>query len=271
LRPVNPVGAREQDPYTARQQDPPSEYPEPTIVAPARRTPAPAPQVARPATFPPAAAPVAKTPAAAPTPPKTKSAKVPVQKAPPGPDFFTRVKSIAAGFAPAFEGVSRSLRSLTPPAMPKQKAIVLWASVGVVLLLAIGATTYFLTRGPAPTGTVVIDAAPWATVTAIQNDSGTAQTLPSPASTPLSLALPAGNYQFMLTGPNSKVATVNVRVDVGGVAVAPTARFPTVTVEEYFEQYLGSALAVPPAPDSAAPAPDAAHPAPPPTSTGGNK
>ncbi|HKE83727.1 MAG TPA: protein kinase [Vicinamibacterales bacterium] len=265
LRPVNPVGARERDPsYAARQQDPSLGDAEPTIVAPARRTPAP--RVARPAAIPPAEAPVAKTPAA-PAPTKAKSAKVPVQKAPPGPDFMTRMKSIAA---PAAEAVSKSLRSLTPPAMPKQKAIVLWASVGAVLLLAIAATTYFLTRGPVPTGTLVIDAAPWATVTAIQNDSGTAQTLPSPASTPLLLVLPAGNYQVTLTGPNSKVATINVRVDVGGVAVAPMARFQTVTVEEYFEQYLGSGLAGLPAPESPA-APASAQSAPPPTSTGGNK
>jgi hypothetical protein len=268
LRPINPLGAREQDPaYTGRQQDPPSGYSEPTIVAPARRTPAPTPQVARPATVPPAAAPVARTPAV-PTPPTAKPAKVPVQKAPPGPDFVTRMKSIAAGLAPA---VSKSLRSLTPPAMPKQKAVALWASVGALLLLAIGATTYFLTRGAVPTGTLVIDAAPWATVTAIQNDSGAAQTLPSPASTPLSLALPAGNYQVTLTGPNSKVATINVRVDVGGIAVAPMARFQAVTVEEYFEQYLGSALAGVQAPESSAPASAAAQPPSPPTSTGGNK
>src|SRR5262245_8725340 len=111
LRPVNPVGARERDPsYAARQQDPSLGDAEPTIVAPARRTPAP--RVARPADIPPAEAPVAKTPAA-PAPTKAKSAKVPVQKAPPGPDFMTRMKSIAA---PAAEAVSKSLRSLTPPA-----------------------------------------------------------------------------------------------------------------------------------------------------------
>jgi hypothetical protein len=95
----------------------------------------------------------------------------------------------------------------------------------------------------------VIDAVPWATVSAIQDESGNPQTLPSSPSTPLSVTLPAGSYHVTLTGPppESKVVTVTVRVDVNGVAVVPITKFQTVTPEQYFEQYLGSTTASAPA------------------------
>jgi hypothetical protein len=55
--------------------------------------------------------------------------------------------------------------------------------------------------------------------------------------------VPAGGYRVTLTGPppESKVVTVDVRVDMNGVAVVPITRFQTVTPEQYFEQYLVSA------------------------------
>jgi hypothetical protein len=124
--------------------------------------------------------------------------------------------------------------------------------------VVIAATAYFLTRGPVPTGTLVVEAAPWGTVTSIRAENGREQPLPADLSTPLSVALPEGPYQISLTGPNSKTATVSAHVTVGGVAVAPIARFDTVTVEQYFEQYLGgSAPPIEPAPAAAA-APPAA-------------
>jgi hypothetical protein len=124
-----------------------------------------------------------------------------------------------------------------------QKAPALWVGAGIVAVVAFGAGAYLLTRGPVPTGMVVIDAVPWATVTAIKAQNGTLQSLPASASTPLSVALPAGTYEITLTGPApaSPVATVTVQVGVGGVSVIPLQRFQTMTAEEYFEQYLGSA------------------------------
>jgi hypothetical protein len=55
--------------------------------------------------------------------------------------------------------------------------------------------------------------------------------------------LPAGTYQISLAGPppESKKETVTLRVDVGRTNVVPITRFPSLTVEEYFEQYLGGA------------------------------
>jgi hypothetical protein len=121
-----------------------------------------------------------------------------------------------------------------------------------------------------PTGTLVIEAAPWGTVTGIRTASGKEQTVPAGASTPLSIAVPAGTYQVTVTGPNSKTATVTAQVGVGAIAIAPIARFDTVTVEQYFEQYLG-ALAV--SSDAAAPAPaaDAASAPATPAAAGGNQ
>src|SRR6185295_11391172 len=120
-------------------------------------------------------------------------------------------------------------------------------------------------------GTLVIEAVPWATVTAIRADNGSDQALPAEASTPLSIALPEGTYQITLTGPTSKTATVTAHVSVGGVAVAPTARFETVSVEQYLEQFLGGSAGTPTEP--AAPAADAAAPpaAPAPAPAGGNR
>jgi hypothetical protein len=120
-----------------------------------------------------------------------------------------------------------------------------------------------------PTGTLVIEAAPWGTVTGIRTEGGKEQELPAEKSTPLSVALPEGTYQITLTGPGSTTATVTARVSVGGVAIAPLTRFDSVSVEQYFEQYLGGSAA--PA-ESAAPAPAAdAAPAPAATPAAGGK
>jgi len=230
LRPVAP-------PIEAKQ-DPPSVIAEPTIIAPSRRTPPPA---------------VAKQPVNAPAP-KAPAQKMPVQKGPSGPDLLTRIKTAVAPMA-------RSLQSI-PATLPKGKTgtiVAIAAGVGVV---AIAATAYFLTRGPLPTGTLVVEATPWATVTAIRAENGGEQMVPAEASTPLSIALPEGTYQITLTGPGSKTSMVTAHVTVGGIAVAPMARFESVTVEGYFEQFLGGSAAastepVPQAPAGAAPTPAA--------------
>jgi hypothetical protein len=268
LRPVTPAPYQtrpQAPPPTNRVQDPPSAVSEPTIIAPSRRTPAPITQTAKPATIPPPVPPAAPT---APPPvaqqqakspiQKAPAQKVPVQKAPSGPDLVTRIKS-AVG--PAAESIVRSAQSIVPPGKTRMVA----GTAAVVVVIAIAATAYFLTRGPLPTGTLVIEAAPWGTVTAIRAENGREQAVPPQASTPLSIALPEGTYQITVTGPDSKAATINAHVAVGGIAVAPMARFDAVTVEQYFEQYLGAPVAPT---GSAAPAADAASPATPPA-TGG--
>jgi protein kinase-like protein len=270
LRPVAPhVDANREPPST---QDPPSGMAELTIVAPSRRTPSPIPQTAKPATIPPAARPatpppVAKQPAQVPAQKKPVQ-KVPVPKGPSGPSLLTRIIQIPAAVGPAGQRIVRSLQ----PALPKGKARTVAAIAAGVVVVAIAATAYFLTRGPVLTGTLVVEAAPWGTVTGIRAENGREQPLPAEASTPLSVALPEGTYQITLTGPNSKTATVSAHVSVGGVAVAPMARFDVVTVEQYFEQLLSGSAGAPTEPaaaaaDAAAPA---AAPAPAPPPAGGN-
>jgi len=226
---------------------------EATIVAPARRTPPPVPSQP--------AAPVAQAPVAPvvtkPPQPPPKVAKVAVKPA--GPSAFASalqsVTSVVQSIGPALSGASQALRgSVSRGAVakqaPKKNAYVMWAGVGVGLVAIAGGVGYLLTRGPAPTGTTVIEAVPWASVTEVRNERGDVEPLPTPASTPLALALPAGTYQVTLTGPppESKTETVTVRIDVGGTSVAPVTRFQSMSVEEYFEQYIGAGDA--PAPEA---------------------
>ncbi len=92
-----------------------------------------------------------------------------------------------------------------------------------------------------PAGTLVIDAVPWGTITAIEAENGERLPLPSPASTPLALSLPAGTYQVSIAGPTpeSDAQRISVTVERDAATVAPTVRFTAVTPEAYFEQYPG--------------------------------
>jgi hypothetical protein len=118
-----------------------------------------------------------------------------------------------------------------------------WVGAGIAAVALVAVAAWMLTGGGAATGTAVIDAAPWATITEIRNEDGELQPLPSPPSTPVSLALPAGTYQISLAGPppQSKKETVTIRVNAGQTSVAPVTRFQSLTVEEYFDEYLGGA------------------------------
>src|SRR5262249_25540838 len=153
---------------------PPSDLPEPTIVAPSRRTPPPIPQTGKPATIPPTAQPAIPAPVAkqvAVPAPKKPVQKVTIPKRPSGPSLLTRVIQIQAAVGRAAQRTVRSLQS----ALPKGKARTVAAIAAGVVVVAIAATAYFLTRGPVPTGTLVVEAAPWATVTGIRKENGREQ------------------------------------------------------------------------------------------------
>jgi Protein kinase domain len=223
--------------------------PDATIIAPARRTPAPVPTPATPAPA------VAKAPAKPPAVP----AKVPIKKVDRPNPLAPALRAVSS----ALQSIGPALRSVTQrpsgSTARKGRSLVLWGGVGVAAIAVVGLGVFMLTRGPAPTGIAVIDAVPWATVTAVQNEDSEPQSLPSPASTPFALTLPAGTYQVTLTGPppESKTETVSVRIDVGATSVVPATRFQTVSVEEYFEMYLGGREepAAPAPADTAAAAP----------------
>ena len=114
-------------------------------------------------------------------------------------------------------------------------------AAGVVAILAV-AGVMLLTGGPPPAGAIVVDAAPWATVTSIQTDGGDAMSIPTPASTPLVLTLPEGTYRVALAGPagGSQSQEVTITIVAGQTSVAPLVRFTTMTPESYFEEYLAS-------------------------------
>jgi hypothetical protein len=242
-----------------------------TIIAPAHRAPSPAAPASPTAPAPPAPA-VAKTPDK-----PASSSKVVAKKVDP-PGFLAAAgqwcTSALQSIGPALSGVGQTLRGSATPAAQKntqkKTSPLVWAGVGVGVLAVVGVGAYLLTRGPVPTGTTVIEAVPWATVVAVRNERGESQTLPSPASTPMMLALPAGTYQITLTGPppELKTETVSVLVEVGRTAVVLAPRFPSVTVEEYFEQYIGAGDAQAPEPTAETPA-VTATPAAAPATTGG--
>ncbi len=234
----------------------PTPPPDATVIAPPRKTPvptqAPAPSV-QPAA--PSPAPVAKAPAAK-APPR-KSAPAPKKPSPIGPvvaGIVAQSKAIADSATAVVVAVSRDRRALGIGAIVL--AVVIAAGVAIMLF-----------SGPAPSGTVVIDAAPWGTITAIETDGGDAVALPSSTSTPVSLTLPAGTYQVVITGPPPELQTqrVTIQVQRDAASVAPLVRFRMLTPDEYFEQYLaaptaptldGGVAAVEPAPAiSAQPSP----------------
>jgi hypothetical protein len=133
----------------------------------------------------------------------------------------------------------------------------------VALLVLIGVALQF-TGGPAPTGLLVIDAVPWARVTAIEASDGRSMPLPDATSTPLKLSLPAGTYKITLTGPGSDTKEVQAAVEVDGLSLAQPAMFSTISVDEYFERYLGP-------PDTAEPATAATPTAPSAASSSGSR
>jgi len=122
--------------------------------------------------------------------------------------------------------------------------------VGVAaVVLALAALVVVMLSLPAPTGRVVIDAAPWGTITAIASENGSARPVPASASTPLRLSLPAGVYDVTVVGPPpvSREEHVRVTVEADGDVVAPLVRFAPMTPEEYFEPYLSLRGQAPPA------------------------
>ncbi|MEQ1759522.1 MAG: protein kinase [Vicinamibacterales bacterium] len=129
------------------------------------------------------------------------------------------------------------------PGRTRTKAI---AVVGVLIAAAVGFMALRPGPGPGPavTGALVIDATPWAQVTAVTAADGTRISLPPQPSTPLSLTLPVGHYRVSLSGPPPVNERRDLELDVseGQVVVAPFQQFSPLTAESYFEQYISSPL-----------------------------
>ena len=165
----------------------------------------------------------------------------------------------------AYKRLSQLLTALHTiiKARPRRELYVLGA-MGV-LIIAVGIAGVVRPRVPAPTGTLVVDAIPWANIAAIEAADGTQQALPSPPSTPVVVTLPAGTYRIRLVGPppQSVSREVTLEIKAGGTTISPTESFSSLTAEEYFEPYLS---ALTPAPGVTPADTDAANPgiAPPP-------
>jgi hypothetical protein len=146
--------------------------------------------------------------------------------------------------------------------MPKKQRLVIAGSVAAVLVIAaIVVAVTMIPAAPVATGTLVIDAVPWATITSVQAEDGTSRPLPNPASTPLSLNLPIGTYQIGIAGPGpgGESRTLTIQVQQDAVTATQVERFDTLTPEAYFEGYLASPT---PSPEATTPADPAAAPEP---------
>ncbi len=218
-------------------------------------------------------------------------AKAPVPPKPAGPSLLTRLRLageriatplraavpvISARVRAAGPAISARARAIVPTGLPRvlpaqlgKRRTLAWAILAGVVVAAGIVAAIVLRPAPIPsTGVLVIDAAPWATITTIEAESGERQPLPSPASTPLTVTLPAGNYRVLVSGPppESEAQTINVRVEPDGGTIVPVIRFRTLTPEEYFDQY----LVAPVAPgDPATTTPDASSTSPPAASAPG--
>jgi hypothetical protein len=73
--------------------------------------------------------------------------------------------------------------------------------------------------GTGTDGLLVVHAVPWAEVVSVTASGGAAQPVPPRASTPLSLAVPAGTYTVAVRSPESgAVTTMTVQVRAGETA-----------------------------------------------------
>jgi tetratricopeptide (TPR) repeat protein len=159
----------------------------------------------------------------------------------------------ASAAMPAMIGAAATVVALaeTPPAVAKAPAsaanperpararrlIMGGAAAAVVVVAAVA--VLLIPKGPPVTYPALIDASPFATVSAIKAPDGRAVTLPADNSTPLSIPLAAGIYEVELVGPPPGNETRSIRVEVTADGVlAPAPQFRTLTPAEYFEPYL---------------------------------
>ncbi len=246
---------------------PPVVTPSPALAAAAAVAPVPtslAPAVSVPAAPVFSPAPAAKAPTA-PQRGRTPVPRVPKKPSSIGPmiaDIVARSRTIVDAANTVVAGVARDRRTLSIAAI----------SIGVGIA---GALAIMFFGGPAATGTVVIDAVPWGSITAIETEGGGAVQLPPTPSTPLALTLPAGTYHVVVAGPPPEAQTQRITVEIQSdtPTVAPVIRFRALTPEEYFERYLAAPTAPTPdlgtAPTEPSAAPTPSTPAAPST-TGNN-
>ena len=211
-----------------------------TVLRPAgaaapRRTPAPSLTPPVPPPQPVGETPVARAPVAKAT--AAKAPAPPVRRATtPRPDPSKQIAALKARLSSGFSRVAKAMRD---------KRTVVWVGAGAAIVLVAAVIGGLMMFGSPQTGSVVIDAAPWGTVTSIESASGVAQPLPADPTTPVVLTLPADDYRVTLAGPSpeSQTQQVGIRVEAGVSVTVPLVRFHVLTPEEYFEEYLAAPAA----------------------------
>ena len=112
------------------------------------------------------------------------------------------VLAVAAAMVVVVAGISWLVKDRLAPSAGGQK--------GTATATATGAGT---------DGLLVVHAVPWAEVVSVTGSGGAAQPVPPKASTPLSLAVPAGTYTVAVRSPESgAVTTMTVQVRAGETA-----------------------------------------------------
>jgi len=85
-------------------------------------------------------------------------------------------------------------------------------------------------------GQLAVDALPWGEVTQIRDADGKVQELPSNHSTPLLVSLLAGNYTVSIRNSDGGSPQELPIIVVAQQTVTATAKFNTLTTEDYFER-----------------------------------
>ena len=195
-------------------------------------------------------------------PPRAAPVHVPPPLAPTRPDPMARLRTIGASMPRPNVQALRSASDAVVArvrGIPRRHLQILGGAILGLVLVGAALVAYLLRSpaGPPPMGILVIEAVPWAEITAITSSDGTNR-LATPTSTPLSQSLPVGTYTVELSGPPPDAEKRQITIEVGaaGVTLAPAERFGVPTVEQYFGRYFGGS------PEPSAPAPPPAAPEP---------
>lgn len=90
-------------------------------------------------------------------------------------------------------------------------------------------------RLAAISGTLSVDALPWAELTAIRRSDGSVVSLPDQRTTPLTLSLPEGQYTLTLDNADGSPQEISARITRQQTARV-TADFKTISADDYFSR-----------------------------------
>ena len=103
----------------------------------------------------------------------------------------------------------------------------------IILVVAIGGyVAYTKMSGPPPATTyITVNAIPWGTVKTVTSTNGKIK-IDVNQPTPLRVAVPPGEYQVLIEGPNGQQQPVNVKATNDNPGEAPTPTFEQINVDD---------------------------------------